>query len=333
MAMFKFYNVQLLPMDSATTSEVGHDGYCRLFKALESQIAYVRANGLKLSSIAVQMRGEMYFAPFSVNDREYASDDPSKPNKIIHGYFLKFDDIDTLVDTNSGDLLYKSKGNTSNKRFELEFVFDPVTHTLALQDARGLPTRRPLIDALNEMLSRHVTQLFKEYSLEIEELTSADSLQELLDLSKKGYKSYNGHITFSNSGDFRDLLEDSLRDDAEKVEQELKQKNVARWEAKFRSFKDGLMSDLPFSAKVQMVLATQYGNAEVTYTDTDGNKQKYHMEDYPVKLRLKIRPNGILDRSLAIRSLIIEAIKKTKLSKLAETSNKACLNSDINEQK
>ncbi len=328
MAIFKFYNIQLLPLDSNATDEVGQDGYCKLFNALSNQIQSVKVAESKLSSIAVRMRGDMYFAPFSVTEKEYASENPKKPNKIIHGYFLKFDDIDTLVDTNSGALEYKSKGNTSNKRFQLEFVFDPITHTLAIQHARGLPTRTPLIDALNDMLGSHATLLFKEHSLEIEELTSADSLKEFLELKKKGYKSYNGHITFSNSGDFRDLLEDDLREDAQEVEKELKEKNVAKWVTSFRSFKDGLMNDLPHSAKVQMALATQYGNSESTYTDEHGQPQKYHMEDYPVRLPLKEKPEGVLERSLAIGKLIKDAIKKTKLSELAERSNKACLKSN-----
>ncbi|ELK2076963.1 DUF4747 family protein [Vibrio alginolyticus] len=328
MAIFKFYNIQLLPLDTSSTDEVGQDGYCKLFNAVEKQIQTVRSKGLKLSSMAVKMRGDMYFAPFSITEKEYANENPEKPNKVIHGYFLKFDDIDTLVDTNSGVLQYRSQGNTSNKRFELEFVFDPITHTLAIQDTRGLPARTPLIDALNNMLGYHAVSLFKEHSLEIEELTSADSLKEFLELKKKGYKSYNGHITFSNSGEFRDLLEEELREDAEEVEKELKEKNVAKWVTSFRSFKDGLMSDLPHSAKVQMALATQYGNSESTYTDEDGQPQKYHMEDYPVRLPLKEKPEGILERSLAIGALIKDAIRKTKLSELAERSNKACLKSN-----
>ncbi|MCR9397248.1 DUF4747 family protein [Vibrio alginolyticus] len=306
-------------------SEVGAEGYTRLFTALREQLIDMRDKKLKLRSIAIKMRGEMFFAPYSVDIKEYASEDPNVPNKIIHGYFLKFDDVDTLVNTSSGELEYKSKGDTSNKRFELEFVFDPNTHTLAIQDKRGLPTRTPLIEALDELLGGHAHRLFQEHRLEIDELTSADSLKQFLELPKKGYKSYNGYITFSNSGDFRDLLEEELREDAEEMEQELKDKNVAKWEVKFRSFKDGLMNDLPHSAKVQMALATQYGNAESTYTDADGNSQKYHMEDYPVRLPLKEQAKGILERSLAIGLLIRDAIKETKLSKLAKKRNKACL--------
>ncbi|MFA0406490.1 hypothetical protein [Vibrio sp. 10N.222.52.C12] len=75
MAYFKFYNIQLLPMDTTTTKEVGVDGYCKLFSAVGDKIAEIREKGLKLSSIAVKMRGEMYFAPFSVTLLEYPSDD------------------------------------------------------------------------------------------------------------------------------------------------------------------------------------------------------------------------------------------------------------------
>ncbi|MEK2130796.1 hypothetical protein WOB94_18995 [Vibrio parahaemolyticus] len=85
MAYFKFYNIQLLPMDTKKTAEVGVDGYCRLFGAIGDQIAKIRKKGLKLSSIAARMRGEMYFAPFSVSIKEYPSEDKNNPNKLVHG--------------------------------------------------------------------------------------------------------------------------------------------------------------------------------------------------------------------------------------------------------
>ncbi|EGR0100982.1 DUF4747 family protein [Vibrio vulnificus] len=327
MAYFKFYNIQLLPMDTKKTKEVGVDGYCQLFSAIGEQIAEIRKKGLKLSSIAARMRGEMYFAPFSVSIKEYPSEDKNSPNKLVHGYFLKFDDVNELVDTESGELEYRSKGNTSSKRFQLEFVFDPINHIMAIHDTRGLPTKNPLIAGLTEMLDGYAHRLFPEHNLEIEELTAADSVQEFFEEPKQGITSYSGKVTFSNSDDWDEDLNEELRPEARRAEQELKELSVGKWETKYNAFKDSLMSDLPRTAKIQMMLATLYGNAEARYVSEDGTKKKYHMEDHPVREQLpeQNQPEGILNRAIAIVRLVTKAKEKTRVSEDILTQNKSLL--------
>lgn len=319
MAIFKFYNVQLLPIKNGV-EEVGQDGYCRLFESVQDLIGESKAKSRKLSSIAVKMRGEMYFAPFAVSVFEF---DQENGKKVIYGSFLKFDDVNELVDTNSGATEYRSKGNTSSKRYNLEFYFDPSRHILAIQDTKGTPTRAPLIEALKEILGTHSIKLFKKHNLEIEELTSADSISEFFELPKKGYKSYNGFITFSNSDDFDEAIERKLK----KTEGELKDKKVGKWVSSYRSFPHSVMNDLPDDAKVQMALATKYGNAEVSYLDENGMSQKYQMEDYPVREKLKEKEyKGMKGKAMAVLGLINFAITKTKLSLGAIKDNNKFLN-------
>ncbi|OEE61465.1 DUF4747 domain-containing protein [Enterovibrio norvegicus FF-454] len=326
MAYYKFYNIQLLPMDTRTTKEVGIDGYCNLFGNVGSKIAEIRKDGLKLSSIAVKMRGEMYFAPFSVSIKEYPSEDGKKPNKLVHGYFLKFDDVNELVDTESGKLEYRSKGNTSSKRYQLEFVFDPLNHIMAIHHARGLPTKRPLIAGLTDLLNEYAHHLFPDHNLEIEELTAADSVQDFFEESKKGISSYSGKVTFSNSDDWDQDLSEELRPEARQAEQELKELSVGKWETKYNAFKSNLMSDLPRAAKIQMMLATLYGNAEASYVAQDGTKKKYHMEDHPVReLHREEKQDGTQNRAIAIVRLISRAKEKTRVSEGILTRNKNIL--------
>ncbi|WP_275379798.1 DUF4747 family protein, partial [Xenorhabdus bovienii] len=83
-----------------------------------------------------------------------------------------------------------------------------------------------MIDALDKILGYHAVKLFKDHSLEITELTSAASVIEFLNLPKKGYKSYSGYVTFSNSEDYDADLEGYLKSSVEK-EKELKEKNIA----------------------------------------------------------------------------------------------------------
>ena len=331
MAIFKFYNIQLLPMNKKI-DEVGDEGYCKLFNAIKTQINETKEKGHRLSSMAIKMKGEMFFAPYSVTIKEYASDDAKKPNKVVHGYFLKFDDVNELVDTDSGELEYRSKGNTSSKRLELEFVFDPKNHILAIHDAKGLPSRVPLIDALDRVLSGAAHALYPEHNLDIDELTAADSIEEFFAKPKKGFKNYTGTVTFSNSDDFEEIIEPELRPLVAKAELELKDKSVGKWIMRYQSFKDHLMSDLPINAKVQMMLATQYGNAESSYTDEEGKDKKYQMEDYPVREPLEGNPEGILDRTLSILGLIRKAKTRTRASKSILEQNRVFLTSNESNQ-
>ncbi|EMH4146636.1 TPA: DUF4747 family protein [Providencia stuartii] len=307
MAIYKFYNIQLLPIDTKKVSEVGVDGYCRLFEALSNQVNACKENGDKLSSIAFPMRGEMFFAPYSITITTYPSKDGE--SRLVYGSFLKFDDVNEVVDTNSGELLYKSKGNSSSKRYDLEFVFDPEQHVMAIHHTAGLPTRNPLIEALKSILEGHAAELFKNHSLEIEELTAAESIKIFFEKNLLGIKSYDGYVTFSNSGSFDEFAESAI---VKKAEKELKDKNVGKWSSKYSSFKGSLMSELPEQAKVQMVLAARYGNVEVSYTDENGEKHKYVMEDHPVREFYKEEKQlGRRSRAIEIKNLIVQAIKRT----------------------
>ncbi|MDE1495705.1 DUF4747 family protein [Xenorhabdus bovienii] len=322
MAIYKFYNIQLLPVDNKEYSEVGADGYCKLFESLGRQTEVTKEQQAKLSSIAVKMRGGMFFAPFSSSVRGYPAGDGQK--KIAHGYFLKFDNVNALIDTDSGEVQYRSKGNTSSRRVEFEFAFDPYMHILAIQHKPELPTSQPLIDALDKILGYHAVKLFKDHSLEITELTSAASVIEFLNLPKKGYKSYSGYVTFSNSEDYDADLEGYLKSSVEK-EKELKEKNIAQWKVIYKCFKSSLMSDIPDDAKVQMMLATKYGNAEARYKNNDNEEVKYQMENFPVREKLGKYKEGILNRIIEIKKLIDKANEKTKVAKNALLENKRLL--------
>ncbi|MEX0447819.1 DUF4747 family protein [Xenorhabdus sp. SGI246] len=324
MAIYKFYNVQLLPIEHQTVNEVGSEGYCRLFEAMNTQIHENREKRLKFSSIAAPMKGGMFFAPFSVSFYEYPDDNGYR--KIIYGSFLKFDNVNELVDTNSGETEYRSQGNTSSKRFDLEFVFDPYTHTLAIHKTKGLPTRNPLISALEEILNVYAVDIFKSHSLVIEELTSADSVEDFFQSPKKGYKHYEGHVTFSNSDSFDNVIEKKI---IQQAEEELKYNNIARWNSEYKSFPKSLMKDLPMQAKIQMILATKYGNAEVLYMDENGKSQKYQMEDYPVQESLKETRNmNHRERAILIKDMILKAIKKTKMKDIITQKNKKILDNE-----
>ena len=90
------------------------------------------------------------------------------------------------------------------------------------------------------------------------------------------------------------------------------------------------MSDLPKNAKAQLILAAKYGNAEVSYKDNNNEMQKYKMEKYPVKERLNESniAQGIKNRALSIKNLIVQANKKAKKALTAININRNIFNKD-----
>lgn len=328
MATFKFYNIQLLPVDRKKDSEVGVSGYCKLFESVEKQLETLRKEKEKLSSVSAKLIGDMYFSVFSSSIYSYPLGNGEQ--YLIHGYFLKFDDVNTLVDTESGKVSYTSSGNNSSRRFQFEFVFDPALHILAIQDTKGLPTRNALISSLKEVLESHANNLFPNHSLEIIELTSAESIRDFFLAPKKGYKTYKGEVTFSNSDEFDFDSEDELRELAGELELELKTNEVHKWETSYRSFKDHLMNDLPKNAKAQLILAAKFGNAEVSYKDENNELKRYKMEDYPVKEKYNEtdRKSGIKNRVLGIKNLIVLANRRAKKALKAINNNRNLFKED-----
>ncbi|TFT25546.1 DUF4747 family protein, partial [Proteus mirabilis] len=195
---------------------------------------------------------------------------------------------------------------------------------------KGLPTRNALIKALKEVLGAHANNLFPYHSLEIIELTSAESIQDFFLAPKKGYKTYKGEVTFSNSDEFDFDSEDELRELAGELELELKTNEVHKWETSYRSFKDHLMNDLPKNAKAQLILAAKFGNAEVSYKDENNELQRYKMEDYPVKEKYNEtnRTQGIKNRTLGIKNLIVLANRRAKKALKAISINRNLFKKD-----
>lgn len=303
MAIYKFYNVQLLPIDSKTTDFVGVSGYCKLFTLLGNDAEKAR-NERDLVSISAVMKNKVYFAPFEVTIKNYIDN-----KHIAYGTFLKFDEIAELFDTQTGDLQFKSKGNSSSKRYEMSFVFDPELHILAIQDTKGTPSRTPLIEALETLLERYVVTSFNDYTLSIHELTSAASLEQVLSTPKNGYRSFSAKVSFSNSDKFDAEFEKELAES----EQELKDNNVHSAEVTYKTQKEGLMPDLPHTAKVMAWLATKFGNVNITYKENHELKT-FHMQDYPVRLPAKTATSTRLDKALEIKKLIHEANKMARAS-------------------
>jgi hypothetical protein len=87
MASFRLYNIQLLPLDTARTPEVGVAGYKKLFEHLGAAIK--AAHGAKtLVESSFKLPHDTYFAPFTVQARA----------TFAEGKWVKYQKAESVVD-------------------------------------------------------------------------------------------------------------------------------------------------------------------------------------------------------------------------------------------
>lgn len=266
MPQFKYYNVQLLPLNTKTTGNVGVEGYRELFRAVGESVR-TAIKEKQLESIAAPLRNDMYFVPFRVNiGTEFAC-----------GEFLKFNHIDALRDLYTGDEVQRVGHGVTNKRYSFDFAFDFKRHILAIARAKGLPTANPLIEAIDTIVTDRASALFPQHTVRVIELTESESLEAAL--TAEGYKRVEVTVTFSNSDETEEELESIL-------EQDLRENNVHDVQHVEKSAKDTSMSGMSRMARGLVGLATKYGNATIRYIK-DQTTKLYQMKDHPVMIEVK----------------------------------------------
>jgi hypothetical protein len=292
MARFKFYNVQLLPLDTGAHGNIGADGYKTVLSAL-SEITKKARTTKKLEQISAPLRNSMFFSPFKIDIySNYAA-----------GTFLKFDHIDAIRDLYTGDETMQVGEGLTSKRYSFDFLFDYSKHILAIRIGKGIPSREPLIDALNFIFTPIVESDFPKYTLRIAQLTSRESLDEVL--KADSYSRVDVQVTFSNSDEFDEQMQKDL-------EKELKKKNVHDVHHIEKADKNAQMKDMSKVANALLRLATKHGNATVKYNKAEHTKI-YHMADFPVIEKVKVARNGSRDSYLNdIQASVDRADKKSK---------------------
>lgn len=294
MGWFKYYNIQLLPLDSGKTGMVGVDGYRKLLLGLRESLSKARRRK-NLESIAAPLRNDMFIVPFQV----YVNGE----SDAASGRFLKFNHIDALRDLFTGEETQKVGRGITNKRFEFEFVFDFRSHIMAIADKTSLPSSAPLCKALTLLFADQAKDLFAEHIVRVTELTEGDSLDAVL--LADGYKRVEVDVTFSNSDDYEDGMEKEL-------EEELRGKNIHDASYTEKSEKDSEMTQISRFAQAMLHLAIKYGNASVRYIK-DKSTHWYHMKDFPVRLNLKIESDeSEMDYFGRIKNSIVVAAARAR---------------------
>ncbi|MEP8906331.1 DUF4747 family protein [Enterobacter roggenkampii] len=299
MATYKYYNIQMLPLIN-NKKPIGKKGYISLFEHLSKKLSHVLSTQGDLRTIAVTLRNDFFFCPYEINIRE----------DMVYGKFLKFDKVDVVRKTISREQTYAAGFGESSKIYEYRFVFDPVLHILAIEDSASLPSASVLYGVFKELFKESRRALYRTYRMTVDELTASASLDKVIKESK-GYYSFKSEITFSNSNDFLDGLEELL----EHIEAEMKDKGIDKIEHKESADKESIMSDVSTNALVYAGLSCKFGNTEITYKDKDNKKKVFKMADYPVRVRVSEsmkKRESILDYYYDIKNTINEANNKAR---------------------
>ncbi|ELP3388005.1 DUF4747 family protein [Vibrio cholerae] len=295
MASFKYYNVQILPLEN-NGKMIGVEGYKSIFTSLKDKVdEYLEKKNLL--GISHNLRNDFFLSPESV----FVRDD------IAYGTIMKYDNVEKVFGTLDNQEKYVSSGGDSSKKYIFRFVFDFNKHILAIEKSKGLPSVGVLSEAIIDFLDAHRQAKFPEYKIHVIEMTNSESLVQVIQ-NAESYKRVQVEVTFSNSEDWSDALEEEI---LKSVEQEMKDKQIDSLVHIEKAANKSVMSEPTKSAMAYLGLACKFGNASIRYKDKLGKTETYRMTDAPIVLPVKEREGSKvkseLDFALDVKSSINKA--------------------------
>lgn len=309
MSSYRYYNIQLLPLNNRTTALVGINGYRSLFEQLGTR-AKREIEKRSLEYMAYELRNEMYFAPFTVHD--------TARDEYCFGQFVKFDVAKSVKNLYTKKLEFEGGPGSTAHPFYFRFVFDYRKHILAIEDTKGrLPAPSQLINAFYHLLDSIAHEHFPSYRLDVQQLASDEAL-ELVLKNAVGYRRIDVSITYSNSDE---LLDELLKEITELgIHKTTHTEAAAKGEYIERPSRVGL---------ALLDAAKKFGNATVTYLEEANEKLKqrvFQMRDHPVKI---VIPEGKEETQVEYREKIRASIqvadekskKKVPIKKLGNRKN------------
>lgn len=298
MATFKYYNIQIIPMNKEDAM-IGTHGYKSVFAALATKVKASLTNK-DLRTISHSLRNDFYIAPESITVRD----------DIAYGVLMKYDNVEKVFGTLDGVDKYISKGGDSSKKYRFRFVFDFSKHIMAIENSKGLPSANVLSSVLQEIISQHSTILFPKYNLHVIEMTDASELKNVIEKAAS-YKRVSVELTFSNSQAWSDALEDAI---LKEIEEEMKDKRIDSLVHIEKAGDKSVMTEPTKSAMAYLGLACKFGNASIRYKDALGKTETYKMTDSPivitVKEKFKNKLKSAIDFALDVKDSITTANKK-----------------------
>jgi hypothetical protein len=282
MSTFRVFNVALLPLDTSTTRMVGEDGYIKLFQETRAIFAEsVRSRTLTES--AAKLTRDAYIFPDSIQTtmRRQSRGAPEPSSPIVFGSFMKCLRTSRVDDLYTDETLFVQQDGQEpvSSRRRLRFVFDPVSHQLAVEERGGaLPSTPRMLSALDRIFSQAAESHFPDYTLVVNLVSRSEALDEVLK-NARGIRSVHIRLTFPNGEETDSILD------------ELLESNAHRLDMTVSADRGAVMPSLPTQVEELLRKAPLLGDARVVYnrpTAEDSEKTvvaQYDTRQNPVRFR------------------------------------------------
>jgi hypothetical protein len=171
MATFRQYNIQLLPLNTKTTNEVGKDGYKKLFELLKKETTTAYQNK-EMAEKAKALLNDSYICPFLVHIE----------NDFSYGKFLKYHMAETVTEFYSQERLFEAPAGTTavSNQVLFRFVFDYEFHRFAIEEISGkLPGVEIMLKTLKHFLDNIAQVNFPNHVLEMNLISDAERLKDV----------------------------------------------------------------------------------------------------------------------------------------------------------
>lgn len=251
MAKFRQYNIQLLPLDTKRTEEVGIEGYKKLFDLFKTQTSKSYKNK-HMAEEAKALANDTFICPFVIHvDAKYA-----------YGSFVKFHKAETVTEFYTQERLFEApKGSTPvSNSYNFRFVFDFENHRFAIEEGSGrLPSPQIMQDALEYFLRKLASQAFPSHVLTLNLISDGESLNQVLAEGNE-FGPIHVKIAFPNSRRLTDTLS------------ELKELSAHNIEANVSPARGARMTGMPKYIRELVQSASEFGEASVTFYKKIQNK-------------------------------------------------------------
>lgn len=274
MVQVNYYNIQALPTDDIS-EEIGVDGYLSLFSKLKD-LSKQAINDKNIVEFSYQIRGENYITFFDV-----------RPNKkFAKGIVKKFKHIEQVLDIRNNKERHNSKGLGAASLHEYIFVFDYENHIFAIEKT-NLPDAKIIIELLIKQMQSALNLIYPTHHLTVDVLSDpkkvGDALRNLNRIKKAEI-----NVTFSNSQDWAEFVNDDCQED---IERELKENRIVSCEHTEKSSKHSTMK-LSRYGKILVGLSKKFGTTKLQYLDDDNKLVKFDSDEDKNVLQIQVSSLG-----------------------------------------
>jgi hypothetical protein len=283
---FRIYNIQLLPLSPKSSSEAGKQRYLDLFNSF-NEVVTTCIKERRLVAEAKPLINDSYFA--ALNCAKYSHIEVRKSERIKHefivGRFIKFHQAGEVEDLYTKATLFKAQTgqNAVANRKEFIYIFDPVSHWIAIEEQGGrLPNHKAVQNALEQYLRPVAEIIFPDYTLTINLVSRSDELNSVLERAV-GFSKIEVDITYKNGPTQDEVLSDMAAN------------RLHRLRLTASSSRGSHMPKVPETINGIVRNAAQYGEASITYlesTDSGGTRiARYESDANPETIAVHSKKN------------------------------------------